>query len=118
MPRALKSFLCGACGISFERRKLTAEYCCKHCVWQATKGAEYNRQIGRQFAEKNGDTQRGRGEGRAYRKRAGRHEHRIVAEATLGRRLLPGEVVHHIDHNILNNDMFAGSNILLRIMLA
>lgn len=30
-------------------------------------------------------------------------EHRLVAEQTLGRPLAPGEVVHHIDHDPLNN---------------
>jgi hypothetical protein len=32
------------------------------------------------------------------------YEHRVVAEHTLGRRLLPGEIVHHEDHNKRNND--------------
>ena len=32
------------------------------------------------------------------------YEHRIVAEAKLGRRLLPGEQVHHQDENKQNND--------------
>lgn len=32
-----------------------------------------------------------------YRKSRGRHEHRIVAEQMLGRRLKHGEVVHHIN---------------------
>lgn len=32
------------------------------------------------------------------------YEHRLVAESKLGRRLLPGEQVHHIDNNKLNND--------------
>lgn len=30
-------------------------------------------------------------------------EHRIVAEASIGRRLMPGELVHHIDENKQNN---------------
>jgi hypothetical protein len=32
------------------------------------------------------------------------YEHRLVAEQKLGRRLLPGEIPHHIDGNKANND--------------
>lgn len=32
------------------------------------------------------------------------YEHRLVAEQKVGRALLPGEQVHHIDGNKLNND--------------
>lgn len=39
-----------------------------------------------------------------YKKKLGRHEHRVVAEAMIGRKLLPNEVVHHIDHDRHNND--------------
>lgn len=49
------------------------------------------------------DKMRGSGEGKGYRKRGGRHEHRLVAEEMLGRPLRKGEIVHHIDHNKLNN---------------
>lgn len=41
--------------------------------------------------------------GKSYRKSFGRHVHRMVAERMLGRELLPGEVVHHIDGNKRNN---------------
>lgn len=45
----------------------------------------------------------GSGEGKAYEKTFSRHTHRVVAEEILGRKLLPGEVVHNIDGNRRNN---------------
>ena len=47
---------------------------------------------------------RGRGEGKTYTKRLGKHEHRLVAEEKLGRPLRKEEVVHHIDGDYKNND--------------
>ena len=46
---------------------------------------------------------RGPGKGKTYTKSFGIHTHRIVAARTLGRELLPGEIVHHIDGNKRNN---------------
>lgn len=50
-----------------------------------------------------GSAQRDRGTGKSYRKVRGRHEHRRVMEAKLGRRLRSSEIVHHKDHNKRNN---------------
>lgn len=46
----------------------------------------------------------GTGEGLTYTKIYGKAAHRVVAEQMLGRKLLPGEVVHHLDGNKQNND--------------
>jgi hypothetical protein len=50
-----------------------------------------------------GSTQRDRGSGSWYRKVRGRHEHRRVMEAILGRALLTEEIVHHINHKKRDN---------------
>lgn len=44
-----------------------------------------------------------KGLGKSYEKIFGQHAHRWVAELKLGRKLRPGEVVHHIDGNRRNN---------------
>lgn len=48
-------------------------------------------------------SKRGTGERRTYEKTNGRHVHRLVAEQILGRKLLPGEVVHHINSDKRDN---------------
>jgi len=45
----------------------------------------------------------GTGRKNTYTKTFGVHTHRVVAEQILGRKLLPGEVVHHIDGDKQNN---------------
>lgn len=49
-------------------------------------------------------SRRGAGEGKTYTKSFGVHTHRMVAERVLGRKLVPGEVVHHVDGDKRNNN--------------
>ena len=88
-------------------------FCCREHFyrWSAGRLADYNRtdnpmnKPGGVLASRvrRGEMLRGSGEGKAYRKLLGRHEHRRIAEQKLGRPLRKGEVVHHIDGDKLNN---------------
>lgn len=96
---------CTVCTKTFRPgiRAPQARYCSPHCIWIATKGPAFNAKIARESAAKRGDAQRGRGEGKSYRKLNGKHEHRAIAEQKLGRALAPGEIVHHDDDTKTNN---------------
>lgn len=47
----------------------------------------------------------GSGRGTGYIKLNGRHLHRTIAEAKLGRKLMKNEIVHHIDGDKRNNSL-------------
>jgi len=56
----------------------------------------------RASAQRRGEMQRGSGS-KTYVKENGVHQHRLVAEKMLGRKLVKGEIVHHKDGNKKNN---------------
>lgn len=85
---------CGKVITVHDCRKDTAKFCSQACQGRWT-GA-HNRQHSH-------DVQAGRGEGKAYRKLFGRHMHRVVAEQMLGRSLVRGEIVHHINGDKFDN---------------
>jgi hypothetical protein len=81
--------VCRQCGKAFEvqpHRAAKARYCSWQCKQTGTA---------RGSAIKRGFAQRDRGLCLTYRKLLGKHEHRVVAEAMIGRPLARGESVHH-----------------------
>lgn len=94
---------CKHCGTAFDVPQWNhrAMYCCLKCKQTA---------VARRTAKTRAAKQRGKGTApdgglldTTYGKLNGRHAHRVVAEEKIGRALLPGEIVHHIDGNKHNN---------------
>jgi hypothetical protein len=96
---------CAGCGENFRPRTVGSRYCSQKC-WVTTYNIEdRDHTMAGAIASGVVNGRRLYGTGtKSYRKRSGRHEHRVVAEEKIGRSLYPGEVVHHKDENHLNND--------------
>ena len=117
---------CALCGLPIRRHSSKIRpmnFCSRACLGEAvSKGllvkdtsktsahmSEYNREhnptaMDSSRRAKLRQAHLGTGEGKTYAKLYGRHEHVVVAERILGRKLRPDEVVHHIDRNKRNND--------------
>lgn len=111
----MRIYVCDNCGKQFKaygRKPETMKhhFCCRACAKTFTgpRMREMNQRLNptrmtQETRAKLRDARLDSGEGRTYAKTYGRHTHRVVAEQILGRSLLPGEVVHHIDGNKRNN---------------
>lgn len=104
---------CGNCGKEVKRppsQILGKVFCSRKCAkpYLSKKFTDLNIELNPdrmipETKEKLRISKLGKGEGKTYEKTYGVHTHRIEAEKMIGRKLLPGEVVHHIDEDKRNN---------------
>jgi hypothetical protein len=99
---------CAYCGTKLERpayaRTLEAKrhYCNRSCNLKMMNAELNPTRMTYETRLKIRKAHLGKGEGKTYPKLFGRHLHRIVAELKIGRKLKPGEVVHHENENKRN----------------
>ena len=105
MPRIKTPMACKRCQKMFYRYggNVRAKYCSVLCAAKINLTREHQQKAGRAGGLVTGTKTRRTGT-KGYIKWFQRHEHRIVAEKMLGRKLEKGEIVHHKDHNKHNNN--------------
>lgn len=102
----MKLIKCKVCKKEFEFRTVDKrdknKYCSSACSLVPLRTKKHQIEAGKKGAKVNIEKYRGTGT-KTYVKENGRHQHRVIAELMLGRKLKKGEIVHHKDHNKKNN---------------
>lgn len=114
MPKT--ELVCASCGRKFEAYASSRRRFCRHsCFYEyqhrfhkAPHLTKYNKLHNKDRMTENvrcklREKRLGNGGEKGYAKILGLAAHRVLAEIDLGRDLLPGEVVHHIDGDKRNN---------------
>ena|SRR5437868_6914177 len=99
---AEKTRICKGCGREFLANKASQKRVfCGHPCKARYYGTSH--MATPEAVERMASALRDRRKTSGYRKRGGKHEHRLVAEQSLGRPLAPGEIVFHKDRSRGNN---------------
>lgn len=93
-----------------QRKRSPRAFCCRSCHMKTLNEELNPTRMTPEVREKIRMARLNTGAGVTYAKIYGRHAHRVQAEELLGRKLKPGEVVHHIDGDKRN---YAPENIMV-----
>jgi len=101
IPRKCKT--CKKPFIGRDKDGVRARYCSRGCHFREINLDSEKQSRAAKVASLIAISKRGTGT-KGYIKEFGRHQHRVVVENVIGRKLRSDEIVHHKDHNKHNND--------------
>lgn len=107
MPRTKEVRYCARCTKPFHRHNgnTKAKYCSIVCACRDRNTPRHQSRAGKQGSLYNIKLRGVNVQAKTYIKFFGKHKHRAVMGNSVGRELLPSEIVHHIDGNRHNNNI-------------